>query len=168
MREAGFSEAVIAPTLVVFRNPEIDIDIYHGRQSFELGAGITYRGRRYAIEEIIRELYPEHAKIYHVFAASSVGAVSEGVRRLADTFRHFTGQAWEGDPNLFAIIDKRRLEWAEAYAMDVLESQLRPQAAEAFRRGDYAKASELYGRIRDRLTPAEAKKLAISNERLRR
>jgi hypothetical protein len=51
------------------------------------------------------------------------------------------------------------------YALDVLVNQLRPKAEEAFRRGDYRNAAELYERIRSRLTAAELKKLAIATER---
>jgi hypothetical protein len=42
---------------------------------------------------------------------------------------------------------------------------LRPRADEAFRRGNYQEAAELYERIRPRLTPAELKKLAVARER---
>ena len=43
--------------------------------------------------------------------------------------------------------------------------QIRPRAESAFRRGDYAKAAELYGLMRERLSPAEAKKLAFAEGR---
>lgn len=43
--------------------------------------------------------------------------------------------------------------------------QIRPQAESAFRRGDYAKAAELCGLMRERLSPAEAKKLAFAEAR---
>ena len=46
--------------------------------------------------------------------------------------------------------------------------RLRPQAADAFRRKDYAKAAELYGSIRASLSPAEIKKLAFAEKRLKR
>jgi len=47
----------------------------------------------------------------------------------------------------------------------VLEGQLRPKADDAFRRGDYREAAELYERIQPRLTPAEKKKLSIARQR---
>jgi len=50
-------------------------------------------------------------------------------------------------------------------ALDVLADQLRPQADEAFRTGDYAAAANLYAQIRGRLTPAEIKKLKFAEER---
>ena len=42
---------------------------------------------------------------------------------------------------------------------------MRPKAEEAFRNGDYRRAAELYEEIVPRLTPAEAKKLALARKR---
>jgi hypothetical protein len=73
--------------------------------------------------------------------------------------------ALRADPQFFAMLEKQRKQWSEEYALDVLTDQLRPQADEAFHRGDYSKAAELYAQIRDRLTPAEIKKLALAEKR---
>jgi hypothetical protein len=39
-----------------------------------------------------------------------------------------------------------------------------PEAREAFRRKEYGRAAELYESIRDRLTPAEIKKLEYAQK----
>ena len=39
--------------------------------------------------------------------------------------------------------------------------RVRSRLEEIFRQGDYAKAAELYGLMRERLSPAEAKRLAF-------
>ena len=53
----------------------------------------------------------------------------------------------------------------EAYALDVLAEQIRPNADAAFRSGDYRRAAELYEKIRPRLSAEEIKKLALAKAR---
>ncbi len=76
--------------------------------------------------------------------------------------------ALRGDPQFFSTLKEQRKLWSEEYALDVLADQLRPQADEAFRRGNYSTAADLYARIRSRLSPAEVKKLALAEERRKR
>jgi len=44
--------------------------------------------------------------------------------------------ALRGEPQFLSLLEKQRKQWAEEYALDVLASQLRPQAEDAFRQGD--------------------------------
>ncbi|MCC6924117.1 MAG: hypothetical protein IT525_13835 [Nitrosomonas sp.] len=83
----------------------------------------------------------------------------------AKVSKRYCRSALDGDPQLFSILESERKSWSEEYALDVLADQLRPQADEAFRQRNYAKSAELYSRIRDRLSPAEIKKLSIAAER---
>jgi len=68
-------------------------------------------------------------------------------------------------PKFFSILEAQRKLWSEEYALDVLAQQLRPQADDAFRKGDYASAAELYARIKARLSPAEVKRLTLAEKR---
>jgi hypothetical protein len=83
----------------------------------------------------------------------------------AKVSKRYCRSALDGDPQLFSILESEQKSWSEEYALDVLADQLRPQADEAFRQRNYAKSAELYTRIRDRLSPAEIKKLSIAAER---
>lgn len=60
--------------------------------------------------------------------------------------------------------DKMDAKFSAMYEVGV---KLRPQAEQAFREGNYSKAAELDGRIRERLSPAEVKKLAFAEARVR-
>jgi len=53
--ELGFSEIEALPTLVRYRKDDVEVDVYHGRQSYEIGAGVTAFGTRYSIEAIMRQ-----------------------------------------------------------------------------------------------------------------
>lgn len=163
--DLGFSEIEALPTLVRYRKGSVEVGVYHGRQSYEIGAGITAFGTRYAISEIIRHIAPEAEKHFRYPATTTPEGVFAGLDQLSSLMKRYCRSALDGDPQLFSILESERKSWSEEYALDVLADQLRPQADEAFRQRNYAKSAELYSRIRDRLSPAEIKKLSIAAER---
>lgn len=163
--DLGFSEIEASPTLVRYRKGGVEVDVYHGRQSYEIGAGVTAFGTRYAISEIIRHIDPEAGKYFRYSATTTPEGIVAGLDKLSFLMKCYGRSAVEGDPQLFSILESERTSWAEEYAVDVLADHLRPQADEAFRRRDYAKSAELYSRIKERLSPAELKKLSIAEER---
>lgn len=163
--EFGFSEVEASPTIVRYKKDDTEIDVYHGRQSYEIGLGITSFGTRYAISEIIRHTNSEAAKDYRYAAATTPEEVATGLKELSLLLKRYGRSALSGDPQLFSSLESERELWSKEYALDVLAEQLRPQADEAFRKKDYPKAAELYSRIRGRLSAVELKKLSIAEER---
>lgn len=163
--EMGFAEVEVLPTLVRFRKGDVEVDVYHGRDSFEVGGGIAYSGTRYAMSEIVRALDPAVAKRYKNPVASEPELMTTGLEELAASMKRYGLAALSGDSQFFSKLEDQRKAWANEYSLDVLTDQLRPQAEDAFRRGDYSKAAEFYGRIRERLSPAEVKKLAFAEAR---
>jgi hypothetical protein len=160
-----FSVVEASPTLVRYRKGDLEVNVYHGRQSYELGFEIVRHGARYSLSEILAVTDSEAATRYRNTAATTKEVLNRGVARLAGLARRHAKQALEGDHEFFETLKKRRESWKERYALEVLEGQLRPQADEAFRQGDYRKAAELYEQIRSRLSPVELKKLALAKER---
>lgn len=73
--------------------------------------------------------------------------------------------ALNGDTHFYALLETERKRRSKAYALEVLAGNVRPQAEEAFRRGDYALAVELYSQIKECLSPAELKKLSMAERR---
>lgn len=161
----GFSEVESLPTLVRYGRGDLEVAIYHGRQSFEIGFEITRSGTRYSIEELIRIAHPEVAAQYRNYQTTTPQGVAEGLAQLEGLVKQYGERALSGDPVFFAALDQQRKSWAEGYALDVLAGQLRPKAEAAFRSGDYRQAADLYERIRARLSAAELKKLALAKER---
>jgi hypothetical protein len=165
--DEGFTEVEASPTLVRYRKGDVEVDVYHGRKSYEIGGGVTISGTRYAMSEIMRARDPVAAKAYRNTLATTPERVVVGLEELSALMQRYSSVALCGDSLFFSALEKQRIRWAEEYALDVLADQLRPQAEDAFRRGDYSKAAELYDRIRGRLSPAEAKKLTLAEERSR-
>lgn len=166
--EQGFTEVEATPTLLEFHNPETDIDadVYFEPGSYEIGLQVNRSGVKCSLSEMIRLAGDDSWRTYRDFAATTIDGVAEGLARLAELTKRFGQRALRGDPEFFGNLERERRLWTHEYALDVLESQLRPKADQAFRAGDYRTAAELYARIQSRLTSAEIKKLEIAKTRV--
>lgn len=162
--ELGFAEIEALPTLVRYQKDGIEVNVYYGRQSHEIGASIIAFGNRYPISTIIRITDPKEFDHFHYTMASTPDGVAAALEDLSLLMKHYGRKALEGDFQFFLMLERQQRMWAEDYALDVLTRQLRPQADEAFRKKDYLKATELYSRIKERLSPAELKKLNIAEK----
>jgi hypothetical protein len=165
LNDLGFSVTEQLPTIVRYQKGDIQVDVYHGRQSHELGFGIERRGVRYSLSDLMRASDPKAIEQARNFAATTETGVAEGLKRLAELVTRYGEPALKDDPEFFELLANQRQLWAERYALDVLAKQLRPEAHDAFRNGRYLEAADLYERIRPCLTPAELQKLAIAKDR---
>ena len=163
--DLGFKEIEAAPTLVRYQKSGVEVDVYHGRQSCEIGAGVTAYGTRYSIGAIIRAIAPDVVKHFRYVSARTSETMVAGLEELSSLMQLYGREALEGNPTFFSMLDKKRKIWSEEFALDVLARQLRPQAAEAFRKKEYAKAAELYSQIKKGLSPVELKKLDLAKKR---
>ena len=165
LQEMGFAEVEAASALVLYRKDDVEVDVYHGRQSYEVSAGVTAFGVRYSMSELIRTADTAAAQTYRSTVATTSEGIADGLAELCSLMKSYGGDALKGDRQFFSKLAKQREQWSEDYALDVMAGQLRPQAEEAFRRGNYAMAAELYARIEGRLTQTEVKKLAFAKSR---
>lgn len=163
--DLGFSEVESLPTLVRYRNGDLEVTLYHGRSSFELGFEICRNGTRYSISELIGVADSEAAERYRSYAATTPDGIAAGLTQLEELVRRYGDRALRDDTAFFTMLEDHRKAWAEEYAIDVLARQLRPKAQAAFQQGNYREAAELYERIRPRLSTAEEKRLALAKER---
>lgn len=163
--DLGFSEVESLPTLVRYRKDDLEVTLYHGRSSFELGFEICRNNTRFSISELIGVADSEAAERYRNYAATTLGGIAAGLTQLEELVRRYGDRALRGDPAFFTILEDHRKSWAEEYSIDVLARQLRPKAQAAFQQGNYREAAELYERIRPRLSTAEEKKLVLAKER---
>lgn len=168
LREQGFVETVALPSMVELVKNGVTVDIYCGRRSSEIGAGISFLGSRYALSEIVRVVDPEVANRMRNIVATTPELMTSGLEQLSSALRQYGASALSGEPSFFSELSEQRFRRSAEFALDVLASQLRPQAEEAFRQGEYAKAAEAYARIRGALSPAEIKKLEFAERRLNR
>lgn len=163
--DSDFKIVERSKTLVRYACKNIEIDIYQGRKSFEIGVGVAIDGEKFSLSELIRIHDPTIANAYRNPVATDNAGVASGVSRVVELFKQFGLTAVTGDASdVAALIDQRR-QWSDTFALDVLVEQTRPRAEHAFKSGDYVKAAELYARIRSRLSPAEKGKLELAEAR---
>ena len=165
LADFDFYEVESSPTIVRYRKDDLNLNVYHGRQSYEIGLQIGRGGEQISMEQLIRVSDPAGWENYRVLAAANPEGVVSGVTRLAELARLYGERALRGDPEFFAEVRRQRKLWIDAFALDVIESQTRPKAEAAFREGRYREAVELYERIATRLSPAERAKLAVARKR---
>ncbi len=163
--EMNFRVVESQPTLVRYRNKNLEVSIYQGRQSFEVGFEITFGDTMYSLEEFIRVLDPEFSKNFSLQATSHADKLAPILSNLSALVKRYCANSLRGDPDLFQKIDGCRKIWRKEFALDVLESQVRPKAESAFREKDFASAASLYASISARLSPAEVKKMEFAKTR---
>ena len=164
LRGLGFSEAEASETIVRLEKPPIEVVIYHGRQSFELGFEVIKDGNRYPMSQLIGVSDLPTAESYRNPTATTAADLERGLSRLAVLAQDYSIPALHGDPTVFASLDRLRQMWSESMSLDMLAKQIRPQASEAFRKKHYRVAAELYEQIRSRLTDSEKKKLLFAKK----
>jgi len=161
----GFQKISVSPTIARFERGDLAANVFHGRQSYELGFEIEREGKRYSLSELIRLSDPQEADLYRNYAATTPAAVVTGLMQLKQLVARYAAGPLQGEPPTFLALDRQRRELAEKLALDSEVSAFKPKADEAFRLGRYGEAAELYDRIRAGLTPVEAKKADLARKR---
>lgn len=165
LRELGFEVVNRCSSLVRYARGNVEVDVYQGRQSFEVGVGVTIDGSRFSLSELIRGQDPSMAETYRYPVATDEEGVVRAVTAVASMLKRYGAAALQGDGATTGLLIAQRREWAIALELDALAARTRPLADAAFKAGDYAQAAELYSRIRSRLSPAESARLALAEER---
>jgi hypothetical protein len=161
----GFVETKAEPTIVKYRQGELGFNIYHGRQSYEVGIEIGHDDEMFSMSELIGVVDPEVAKEYRSVAAMSQAALCGAVENAVELVQRYAEGALRDDPEFFAALRRQRESLRDELALDVLARQIRPKADAAFRAGRYGEAAELYQKIVERLSGIERAKLAAALKR---
>jgi hypothetical protein len=161
----GFSMVESQATLVRYQKDDLVVDVYHGRQSYELGVNVGCGDELFSMSELIRMSDATAAEKYRNVAATSVATVESAVEQLAALLRRYGNHAVRDDHEFFAGLRRQRQSVAKTLELDSLAHQIRPKAEAAFGQGRYREAAELYERIVECLSVAEKAKLALSRKR---
>ena len=120
----GFRRKRAGPTLVRYQSPMMGVNIYHGRQSFEVGLeidSISSPTVTYSFSEILCLVDREKDEQYKNYATHTAQGVAEGVGQLANLLQRCVAAGLLEDKQLFTRLKTQRGEIAKAYA---LETQL--------------------------------------------
>lgn len=161
----GFVVVDATPTLVRFIGPALELNVYHGRQSYEIGLEIGREEQMFSLAELIRASDAVVARQYRKFATSNAAGVIAGVKQLAELTLRYGERALRDDPRFFELLERNRQTASKEYELEVRAQQTRLKANAAFKQRRYAEAAELYESILETLSESERKKLKIARDR---
>src|ERR1700682_2401604 len=128
LADLGFLQSQALPTIVRYKKGEVEVRVYYGRRSYELGFEIARHGDKYSMSELIRVADPEAAARYRNFAATTQAGLTDGLVKLAELATKYAGLAMQAAPEFFTALEDRGRSWAKTFSLDVLEQQLRSKA----------------------------------------
>jgi hypothetical protein len=172
LNDAGFRPVEQEITLVRYESPEVFVNVYHGRASFELGVEIgrlKHPSEKLTVYDIIAWAGAEKTEGFgqHVaFQVSSRKGVQEFVPKLAALIKKYASPLLRGDGAAYDSALEIQSERAKEYERDVNLKSVRSKAESAWHAKDYAQVIEMFDPVRKHLTDVEAKKLAYSEQQV--
>jgi hypothetical protein len=165
LRELGYELLKCESTLVVFHRGPLEVAIYHGRRSYEIGFEIHHGDVTFSLSEVIGLTDSQEASRYRKFTAITPRGVVRAVTELEELVSKYARVVLSGNELVLESLKSKRRERLEEYALDVLARQIRPQAELAFRERRYDDAAGLYQRIKPKLSATELRKLEFARTR---
>jgi hypothetical protein len=170
LNNVGFRPVKEEMTFVRYESPDVFVNVYHGRASFELGVEIgrlKAPNHKLTLHDIIAWAGAEKAEgsgQHVMFQVSSREGIQEFVPKLAALVEKHAAPFLQGDAAAFDSALAIQSERGKKYAKDVNLGQVRRKADAAWQAKDYAQVVDLYGPVRSDLTELEAKKLAYAEQ----
>jgi hypothetical protein len=158
-------------TFVRYEGPLGYVNVYHGRSSYEVGVEIAPPGEgvsSYSMSALIQLTDTEESKSYRNPIATSIQTVRNLVAAQAQRLKLYGRRIFAGNSQVWKELEHQRRQRAEDYAMEVLLSQVRPEAERSFRNHDSKRVVRLLSAVELRLTPAERKKLDYARRQVSR
>jgi hypothetical protein len=159
LSEYGYIIAKEEVTLVSFKRNKMEITIYHGRQSYEIGMEITFSdGKMATLYEILKVMAPEDSKKI-VKMASNKKTVEISLLEISCIFKARCGDLLRDklDENrIFKKISDNRKKYSSVYQYGALKDK----AEIAWQNKNYPEAKEIYMSISDHLDEKERRRLA--------
>jgi hypothetical protein len=162
----GFRCTRSEATLVRFESAELAINIYHGRQSYEIGLQIeNMRGSdSYSFSEFLRLIHNERTEQYRNYASHTVEGVAEGVKQLAELFLECYDAGLLNGSELFSRLKLQREAWARNYALETQLKQARKKAKSAWAEKDFCQVVRVLSPFQEHLSPSEIKMLEYAKK----
>jgi hypothetical protein len=120
----------------------------------------------FTITDLIRVQDPSRAAAYRLFAATTLGAIRRGLEKMAKDLQRYGGAALRGSPGFFELVDSARVKAIKEFGEAENDRGMRQAAERAWSIGDFYRVAETYGRMEDRLSAAERKRLNYARKHL--
>lgn len=172
LSDFGFLPVKEKVTFVRYESPEVFVNVYHGRASYELGVEIGRLNepqKKLHIFTIVHWAGAAEAEGFGKHVMFQVGTregIQEFVPKLAALVKKYATPLLRADESAFrSALEFQAKQWV-AYEKEVRLRDLRTRAEAAWHAKDYARVVELYGPVREELTEVEAKKLAYAEQQV--
>jgi hypothetical protein len=165
LKKYGFTTSKTSPTSIGYRKNDIEIGIDYDRQeSYEISADITISGEKYPIGAIVGAVDTQTKKQFHYVSARTRETICMGLEQIRSLIEPCLSKILQKDSEFLSMLEEQQKQWTKNFALNVLASQLRPKAEDAFRHQDYLTAIGLYEQIYECLSPAEIKKVEFAKK----
>lgn len=163
----GFRCVLSETTLVRYESSRLAINIYHGRQSYEINLEIE-RPRithAYTFGDILR-LVGDGGMPYQVYATNTSKGVAQGVSQLAKRFRTCIDTGILDESDLFKRLKLKQDEWLRNYALDIQLEHARTQSSDAWTKKDFVQVVKILSPLQEHLAPRETRRLQYAKKRI--
>jgi hypothetical protein len=166
LKTLGFRCVSSEATFVRFESARASINVYHGRQSFEIGLEIASPPDTFSFSEILRLVDRKQGAQYRNFVTHTAQGIAEGVGKLEELFQRCVAAGILDDKQLFTRLKAQREGLARNYALETQLVQARRNSVAAWREKDYAGVVKALKPLRAALTAAEIGKLEFAEKQL--
>ena len=176
VKDFGFRCVESEMTFVRYESPDVFVNVYHGRASYEIGVEIGLVnnpwGRAeppFTIRDIVEFNGAEKETGFTrvvTFSANDPALVEKFVNKLADFVKRYAESELKGDLRIYEQLRSFVLNESAKYTKELKISQIKREADKAWQQKDYASLVKLYEQVEESLTPAEAKKMEYAKRHL--
>jgi hypothetical protein len=169
VEDYGFRMVGTDVTLVRFAADKMFLNVYHGRQSYEIGVevGRPASAYRYRLPEVLGALLGESGQQDAYYLQSSS---REGLRRCVEAAARLVkahyGPVLSGNPDVLERIGALTTRRNEEYTRRVVQQPIRDAAHRAWLAKDFAMVARCYGSIREDLSPPERRRLTYAEKQI--
>ena len=169
--DLGFHCVRAESTFVRFESQSASLNVYHGRQSFEIGLEIEPAPPDrdcFSFSEILRLVDREQALHYRNYGTHTLPGVAKGVHQLALLLERCIEGGILKDKQLFSRLRLQREEFRQCYAVETELVQARRKSELAWRNKDYEAFIKALQPLRAALKATEVAKLKFAEKQIRR
>ncbi len=168
----GFCIVATDSTFVRYESSLVFINVYYGRNSYELGVEIgrldetNNIDRSFQLVELVCLQDEKACQDFKAYQTTDVHVISKGLVLLATALRQFGRGALCGDIRVFETLHQVRKQSRHEFARELRVSEARAKAEAAWKIQDYATSAFFYSQLGDTLSNAEIRKLSYAHKKL--
>ena len=172
-KEYSFRCVRKSATFVRYESPNVFVNVYHGRGSYELGCEIGSllskipENDKFTLSDIVQLADAQKETGYTFFQASTVDRVKMLVPRLSELVKKYAVSALKGDKRTFEQLRELVQKNSDDYIKDMNLAHMRKRADKAWHDKNYTKIIELYKTMQTDLNEIEKRRLKYAKKMIK-